>query len=165
MVGGKESQNQHLITYLNIKKEVFLLGIKPKTSTGRNLLVQLATVWYIQQTLPVRFSKPQEQLPLLPWSFEEGTLPVALYNVHQTSRCIKHTQINNASLSGKTNIEQNQTHICIQQVCIQRKSTWRLFKNFKKSVFSNQAHHIPQPTDTLTHVSGILPKDTQSVTP
>lgn len=79
--------------------------------------------------------------PLLPCSSVEGTLPVALtmftkppavFNIHKST----------LHLYLKNNIELNQTHIYIPEVCIQRKSTWRLFKNFK-SQCSVTKHIIP----------------------
>lgn len=74
--------------------------------------------------------KAPRATPLLPCSCVAGTLPVALtcspkppavLNIHKST----------PHLYLKNNIELNQPHNLHTEVCIQRKPTWRLFKNFK----------------------------------
>lgn len=61
----------HIFSHKKGKKEVPFLKPEVRISlapcgTDRNLPVHLAAIRYIHETLPVWFSKPQEQLPFYP---------------------------------------------------------------------------------------------------
>lgn len=82
--------------------------------------------------------KAKRAATLLPCSFfMEGTLPVALTMFTKPPAVL--TNQHRISISTKQYIL-NQIHFDIQEVCIQRKSTRRLFKNFKSQ--SSVTKHI-----------------------
>lgn len=163
--GGGRSPKQHLISHKR-EKGGSLLMIKPKVriplASCGNLLVQLWHCMMHPQDSSCSVFKALRATPLLPCSSVEGTLPVALtmftkppavFNIHKST----------LHLYLKKQYRTKSNPYLHTEVCIQRKSTWRLFKNFK-SQCSVTKHIIP--LIKLTYYTWVvLPKDTRSSTP